>query len=359
MGESGNYSGGNNNSYSGSGGYYNNNNNNNNRSSGYYSNNYGYGNNHVPSSRRPDGSYRNEIRVRPGFVPEAERQSYVPPAARSSITSQGQGDDEDSADRIDSWADEVAPVISDFSEVENEEIKKEKLVEKDQEKPDSENSVVAVPIEPVTREPRKPSQLATAIDTALDSLSLDPASPSGESPSSANRPIGRFAAQIANDEREGRSYRGYGYGCYNRDREGGSNRDRDNNGSYNNYSRDNRDYRDYNRSSYNNWNRNSTETTGSTEVPASTSTAVAAVMTSSPSSEIRLEKEFKSFLEQLTALRREMAVINAKLEYIKYIKGLGREDLSGTERERLGKESGLIARMNAIFEAIDALNNKI
>lgn len=74
------------------------------------------------------------------------------------------------------------------------------------------------------------------------------------------------------------------------------------------------------------------------------------------SGEIRVEKEFKSFLDQLNSLRREMAVINAKLEYIRFFKSLDTAEMNEVERARVSKEKDLVGRMDAIFEAIDALS---
>lgn len=411
-GSSGNYynrNSSNNNNYNSGSGYNNSNNSRNYNNYNNYNDKYnnsnsnsgsGYGgSNYIPASRRSDGSYRSEIRVRPGYSPEAEQQPYVPPPARNLPLSSV----EDLDNRVDSWADEVAPVVSDFSEVEdNKDVRstmgtngtmdnKESSCEGEPEialemqisesKTASTGEVVtesahiptttttatasedssenASATAPLTREPRKPSQLATAIDTALDSLTI--LETNSESPLSTSRPIGRFAAQIANDEREGRTYRpynrdnrdGYSYG-YNRE-SGGYNRE---NIGYNResggYNRDNYGYsRDYRSSS--NWNRNSSDNNNNN---VTSSSAANSTIPSSSSSEIRQEKEFKTFLDQLNTLRREMAVINAKLEYIKYFKGLGREEMSATERDRLAMEPVLISRMDSIFEAIDALQSK-
>ena len=103
------------NSYSGSGNNssYNNTGNYNNAGTGYNKN----GGSYVPSSRRPDGSYRDEIRVRTGYTPDAEKQAYVPPPARTGTVSPQA--DAFSDDRIASWADEAAPVISDYTDSES------------------------------------------------------------------------------------------------------------------------------------------------------------------------------------------------------------------------------------------------
>lgn len=338
--------------------------NNNNSGSGYSSySSSGQSGNYIPSSRRPDGTYREEIRVRPGFVPEAERQSYVPPAARSSYSSnynQRSESQESLEDRVDSWADEDAPVTVECSKTT--EIKEEAHVVEVEEK----ETVATAPVvtetattENVTtegtenettsgttpvREPRKPSQLATAIDTALDNLSIG--SPSNSTDAPATRQIGRFAAQIANDEREGRTYRRYdnhnnssnsGSGYYNRDRDGQS-------GSVG-----------YNRP-YNNWNRSGYGSGSSSYYKESTTEETNG--TASNSSENRVENEFKTFLEQLTAFRREMALINAKLEYIRYVKSRDTRELNEVERERLATEGALVSRLDSIFESIDALSNK-
>lgn len=380
----------NNYSNSGSGDY------NNYRSSSNYNNNatgsYSSSNN-IPASRRPDGSYREEVRVRPGYVPDGERQSYVPPPARNNYSGYSSGNTGNAAisgveDRVDSWADEEAPVLSEHSEYESNDIegpetetKKEETVETAvtetvKESSDTVVSAEAVAVEaedvetavpetsesPAPREPRKPSQLATAIDTAIDSLSIN----SGTGENGTPRQIGRFAAQIANDEREGRTYtpRRYdsssssgGYyqgGGYNRNDYGRG----DNQGGYN------RDYRSYNNTG--SWNRNSSYNSNRDANEEITSSSAANGSSSNntlgnssgvghSSGDIRAEKEFKSFLEQLNALRREMAVINAKLEYIRYFKNLDLVELSEAERSRLVKEKELVARMDAIFVAIEAL----
>ncbi|ORY83729.1 hypothetical protein BCR37DRAFT_277385 [Protomyces lactucae-debilis] len=43
----------------------------------------GDGSNVVPSSRRADGSARREIKIRPGYVPEEDRERYKPPRRRA------------------------------------------------------------------------------------------------------------------------------------------------------------------------------------------------------------------------------------------------------------------------------------
>ena len=91
------------------------------------------------------------------------------------------------------------------------------------------------------------------------------------------------------------------------------------------------------------------------EDATSASTVNASNTLGSSSGEIRVEKEFKSFLEQLNALRREMAVINAKLEYIRYFKNLDFSELTDAVKARVSKEKELAARMDTIFEAIEAL----
>jgi hypothetical protein len=340
-----------------------------------YSNDSGNSGSYIPSSRRPDGSYREEIRVRPGFVPEAERQSYAPPAARnySSSGNLNSGSQESLEDRVDSWADEDAPVIHETVRAPEPEIEAATVTETKEAVKEVEVEKVTGTVEAVekaetvetvknvvddteevaeaaapAREPRKPSQLATAIDTALDSLSIG--SPNSTEATNT-RQIGRFAAQIASDEREGRSYRRYdgysntsGYnreGGYNRDGQGSYNRD-----GQSGYNRDN----NYSRP-YNNWNRTNYYNASKDVIEESNGTA-------SNSSETRVESEFKTFLEQLNVYRREMAVINAKLEYIKYVKSRDARELTEVEKERLTIESSLVARLDAIFESIDALASK-
>ena len=344
-------------------------------SSGYSNNSYS--NNNIPPSRRPDGSYREEVRVRPGHVPEAERQYYVPPPARKTNYSGYSGGattteplKNNSEDRIDSWADLDAPVLSEHSEYESNDIEESTPTKVEVEKEPTESTETTESTEsqepepsgsPAPSEPRKPSQLAAAIDTALDSLSIN--SSSGDS--GAPRPIGRFAAQIASDEREGRSYTPRRYDSSY------SNRNDYSRGDYNNNNRS--DYQGYNRdyrgNTTTNWNRNPSysnsyssnrdntdeaASSGSAAVDSSNNLGTSSGLGNS-SGDIRAEKEFKSFLEQLNALRREMAVINAKLEYIRYFKHLDLSELNDSERARLIKEKDLLARMDAIFEAIEAL----
>jgi hypothetical protein len=305
----------------------------------------------ISPSRRPDGSYRGEIRVRPGFVPQAERQAYAPPYRGNSIETSSTSR-ESLEDRVDSWADEEAPVLSDLStgnstskasnvEVEEKEEKEEKV---------EEISTKTTEVTTSTPEARKPSQLATAIDTALDNLSLSSTSVSAES--SSSRPIGRFAAQIANDDRGGSSeYRPY--------RRYDNNYSRDGSGYSSGYSTNRSDYNsnrsDYNtRSDYNNTrsdNRNSWGRTQNSQENVSNSNG-------NVINENRVENEFKAFLEELAVLRREMAVINAKLEYIRYMKARDACDLSEIERTRMAMEPVLISRFGAIFEAIEGLQVK-
>lgn len=315
----------------------------------------------VPASQRPDGSYREEVRVRPGFVPEGEKQAYIPPPARSSPYAPSGSysniprtlSQDSSEDRVDSWADEEAPILNGkaFKVMEPAVISKSPEVIAPEipeaaPSPSAASTITATATEAetatdeipkgieVVREPRKPSQLATAIDTAIDSLSLSLGGNTG-SDSTAPRPIGRFAAQIANEEREGRpAYRRYD--SYNREGSGYTN-------GYSN--RDSQGYTSYgNRSSSytNNWNRstNQNETTS---------------QQSETNSENRVENDFKSFLEDLSTLRREMAVINAKLEYIRYVKAHDADTLTELEATRLKLEPTLLARLDAIFESIDAL----
>ena len=358
-------------------------------SSSNYSSSNSYSNN-VPPSRRPDGSYREEIRVRPGYVPEAERQSYVPPPARTRSYS-----DENTAidsyrdildDRVDSWADIDAPVLNEHNKygsndkekttaakVEASEVKIEinevseanviKSTETSEIKTEAAltSGTAAIPeeLEPsgppaIRGEPRKPSQLATAIDTAIDSLSIG--SGAGETGTGAPRQVGRFAAQIACEEREGRTYAPRRYEASSYNNSGGHHSNRS---DYQGYNRDNRSYSNYNNSNSNNWNRTSSYNNNSNrdtvEDATSASTVNASNTLGSSSGEIRVEKEFKSFLEQLNALRREMAVINAKLEYIRYFKNLDFSELTDAVKARVSKEKELAARMDTIFEAIEAL----
>ena len=340
---------------------------NNNPSSNYstYSS-YDQSGSYVPSSRRTDGSYREEIRVRPGFVPEAEKQSYAPPAARSSYSSTNNKMSESKEsleDRVDSWAEEDAPVINEGNRTTETKITKEVLIEASA-TPVEDISIKEVVITAETkehihieeaevvendstspaREPRKPSQLATAIDTALDSLSIG--SPSSNNETSSTRQIGRFAAQIANEEREGRTYRRY---------DGYSNNYNNNNSTTTGsgyYNRDNSQGA-YNRP-YNNWNRSGSSGNGPCKEPSTEETNGIA----SNSSETRVESEFKTFLDQLTVYRREMAVINAKLEYIKYVKSRDMREMTEVERERLTSEAALVSRLDSIFESIDSLSRK-
>lgn len=344
-------------------------------SSGYsrynssYQNNrsdYNASSNTIPASQRPDGSYREEIRVRPGYVPEGEKQAYVPPPARSSnYNSPGSYSNmsrtlsvDSCEERVDSWADESAPILSEvtakLSEIENisegtitvETVKADNVEIIETATDSSSDDEAEASAEPantetvtteVVREPRKPSQLATAIDTAIDSLNLGGSSGGDGS----TRPIGRFATQIANDEKEGRpsysSYRRYDSpsGSYNR--EGSSYYNRDSQG-YNNYG--SRSYYNNNGSSTFNRNRQSDSTSQQSETAA----------------ENRVEADFKTFLEDLSALRREMAVINAKLEYIRYVKAHDEDTITEVEAARLKLEPTLLARLDAIFESIDALH---
>lgn len=356
-------------SYSGSG-----NNSSSNYNSGYSRYNSSYntsrtdGNTTVPTSQRPDGSYREEVRVRPGFVPEGEKQAYTPPAARTSTYNAAGSysniskslSQASSEDRVDSWADEEAPILNEANKLDSN-LSETKVATESLKVIDSETSQVtesaasssSVTTETETMncetdkvaEPRKPSQLATAIDTAIDGLNIGGTSGSD---SSAARPIGRFAAQIANDEKDGRpAYRRYdgSNGYYNRDSQGYNNHREGYGYSNNNNNRDSQGYSNYgNRSSYNNWNRgnNIQSETGSQQQ-------------SETGSENRVESDFKAFLEDLSVLRREMAVINAKLEYIRYVKAHDQETLTELEAARLKLEPTLLARLDSIFESIDAL----
>lgn len=331
----------------------------------------------IPSSRRPDGSYREEIQVRPGHVPDAERQNYAPPHSRTSTSNYSGYSSGNSvtgaADRVDSWADMDAPVLSEYNESESNVIEGPEFKIEITESPKIVNEVTKIAevsrpsVEspkiaeeastalswdnasdaesngsPVPREPRKPSQLATAIDTAIETAS----SVSGVS--EASRLIGRFAAQIANDERDGRTYTPRRYDS-----------------STSNYnSRTDYSQGGYSRSGYNNNNSNSTWNRGSSynnnmgrdSVEDAASSSILGATVGNSSGEIRVDKEFKSFLEQLNALRREMAVINAKLEYIRYFKSLDMGEMNDVERARVSMEKDLKARMDAIFESIDALS---
>lgn len=356
---------------------YRNNYNNSSESSYGSSSNYNNSSSSIPSSKRPDGSYREEIKVRPGHVPEAERQNYAPPHSRTSNHSgysSGNAAAIGAADLVDSWADMDAPVLSEYSESESNviedpesksEIKSQSIevskpsveVPKLVEAPKLAEASTALSLDnssdvesngsPAPREPRKPSQLATAIDTAIETVS----NVSGIS--EASRPIGRFAAQIANDERDGRTYtpRRYDSSTSNHNYRTDYNQRGYSRSGYNNNSRSN-----WNRDSSfnNNMNRDSVDEAPSAIAAISSINLGATVGISS--GEIRVEKEFKSFLEQLNALRREMAVINAKLEYIRYFKSLDTVEMNKVERARVLQEKDLLTRMDAIFEAFDALN---
>lgn len=353
--------------------------------------------NTIPSSRRTDGSYREEIKVRSGYCSELEKSKsvYIPPPARSNSNSNSSGSsfyaqnssslyrtsNENTEDRVDSWADEnesacnsseaasaavVDKIKSPKSETESietpmnevaHEIKPEIKIKTNTysvniqtQTPESELELLNVSEnttnEVIVREPPKPSQLATAIDTAIDATILNSgeSSVSGIATSSiTGRPMGRFATQIANEEKyQYRRYDNYGSNYQsgasfynNRD----STVDNDNN---------TRDFRDNSRLPSNNtWNRctNFTET-ATPVINKSTKTH--------NTNENRIETEFKTFLEELTGLRREMAVINAKLEYIRYMKARDCRELSEIEKERLKSEPVLINRIDTIFELIDA-----
>lgn len=365
----------------------------NNSNNGNSSNYKNYNNsNIIPSSRRPDGSYREEIKVRNGYINETEQSKslYVPPPARTNLNSFGslsygqnysspssqRTSHESVEDRVDSWGDvEEEGHVTESKSLGSSltESVKSPLIEVNNET-DSEIKVretssplstsVSVPVtaintvidtntvieEVLVREPPKPSQLATAIDTAIDATVLNNGEGSVASTSTTNRPMGRFAAQIANGERfQYRRYDNYGssYQSSNRDSTGDNN---------NNNLRDFRENSRLNSSNYNNtsttWNR-STSSTGFTPNFNETPTI------KSSSNENLIETEFKTFLEELTGLRREMAIINAKLEYIRYMKARDSRELSEIEKERLQSESVLLNRIDAIYELIDStLSNK-
>lgn len=305
--------------------------------------------NFISASRRPDGSYREEIRVRPGFVPEAEKPVYVPPAARKRLEMMNPEGEDDEEERIDSWADESAPVISEICSKTSElEVAEDEESSEEQEDSFVENeSKIIVGEGTPAKVIRKPSELATAIDNALDNLSLTGSDPL------APRQIGRFATQIANDEREGRPY----YRRYERNYDGYRSGDQNNSGSYNSgYRSGDQSYNGGYGGGYRNGDQNSNGYNGGYRSEGYKSSYYRRENSSQDLS--RVEGDYKNFMEELLQLRKEMAVINVKLEYIRYMKSRDSKDLSEVEKERIEMEGGLVERLDALFEAVDALSSK-
>ena len=64
----------------------------------------------------------------------------------------------------------------------------------------------------------------------------------------------------------------------------------------------------------------------------------------------------RSCLDSLSKYRRDMAIINAKLEYIRYMRAAkDEEDLTPVEKERVAQEAALLEKINSLYEQIEAL----
>lgn len=273
-------------------------------------------------SQRPDGSYRPATRPpRPGYSAPGESPAYVPPARRYDAPSTTPSTIETAAEEREvSWADEDAPIVKEVSgceglsetEAESEseavvEVEKVKEVELVETATVNETTTVNE-----AQVKRAPSKLATAIDDALDSLSLGAASNESGSAAAERPTMGRFAAQIARNERNGYTL---GSGYQRRDYTQRDQRD--------GYQRSDGYQRNYQQQRY----------SQDTECP-----------------------KLKVCFESLSKLRREMAIINAKLEYIRYMMAAkDTDEMTQMERERVGQEANLMARINAIYEEIEAL----
>lgn len=334
----------------------------------YHSNNYS--NSQVNRSQRSDGSYRPAVRPpRPGYAPPGESGRYVPPPKRSETPSIINDEE-----REVSWADEDAPIVKEisasecasenefFEETVKEAVKEAKKEASEESEKEAEKEC-EVEKSDANSAPTKrvPSKLATAIDDALDSLSLGDTSYDGGSAS--ERPtMGRFATQIARDERNGytigsTSGSGYGSGSgsgYQRYNNRYNDRNNDRNNEYsprNEYSRDNSSRNEYSRD---NSSRNDYSRDYSRDNNREFSQRGFHQQRYSQEGEC---PKLKACFESLSKLRREMAVINAKLEYIRYmVAHKESEEMTDVERERVDQESALITRMNAIYEEIATLN---
>ncbi len=236
-----------------------------------------------------------------------------------------------------SWAEEESPVVKKFSESEGE-------GESDQANENGNSYSTSIP-----QTKREPSKLATAIDDALDNLSLDS---SNGSNGSGERQIGRFATQIKNEQRCDYSQRYY-QPRYNERRR-----------PYEPQQQQQRPYEQrgyYNRGYYGN-DYNNTSSQSSATASTTVATAPSAVEKQSTSSSLSPSQSYgecprlRSCLETLSKCRREMAIINAKLEYIRYMRAAKDEDdFSPVEKERVGQEATLLTKINSIYEQIEAL----
>lgn len=324
---------------------------------------------------RPDGSLRPPERpVRPGYNGNS---TYVPPARR-----------QDEAERVDAWGD------SNDAEKESEGVKEEtteatttsintsdtasaevndsdeyswaeedspvvkKFVESESECSSNEVPEVSTATNAVKREP---SKLATAIDDALDNLSFGSSSASSTNNSNGGeRQIGRFAAQIRDEQRNGSYYNRSSSSSYGYERRTpyARNDQSQRGGGYNSYDRPSydRQYRPRTEYSYSNGSENISNAEAPAVNPASNTNSSAATTSLSPSQSYAECPRLRCFLDSLSKCRREMALINAKLEYIRYMRAAKDEaDFTAVERERVDQEAALLTRMNALYEQIENL----
>lgn len=362
---------------------------------------------HSYRSVRPDGSLRPAERpVRPGYQ---ERTAYVPPARRREPVQQQQvkrasdaaepeaaaeiencasGNEtvkvivneeaetetvpvsEESsfntavADDEYSWAEEESPVVKSFVAAGN----SVSSVSVSSSSSSSEASRTATAIAAPEQEPasaikREPSKLATAIDDALDNLSL------GSASSGSERQIGRFAAQIRDEQerventgrpsqycqRRAATY-GHGQQRPSHDHHHHHHRSRYHHHQHDSGSRpSNDDSSNVNttRIAINNSSDNNNNSSNSNNVnaPGASQCSVSHCQSNCECSKLR------TCLESLSKYRREMALINAKLEYIRYMcAAKDEEDMSPVELERVGQEEALLARLDEIYVLIEGLD---
>ena len=358
-------------------------------------------------SYRSDGSQRPAERPpRPGYTLSGSAPVYVPPPKREEVAAEGQAE---VAERVDSWADTngngnadssekisssgnaqvtvqatqsiqsaTTQRLDDFSWAEEDSpVIKKFESESEQEQSGNESSTGAILTETIISSTvnststtgaaaprREPSKLATAIDDALDTLSLD--SGNSGATGTGERQIGRFAAQIRNEQRGDYSHRDYSRnerGYYQqRSTSTYERRPYNSNSSASGYT-DARSNGYNNVSGYNNGTSNANNSYNVQSNPPTTSQSTSSQAnpqsTRSPLSPSQSYGEcprLRSCLDSLSKYRRDMAIINAKLEYIRYMRAAkDEEDLTPVEKERVAQEAALLEKINSLYEQIEAL----
>ena len=269
-------------------------------SASYYSR--GYREYRTSPSIRADGSERPERAVRPGYVPSAEAEAYLPPQRRQTVEVEAKNESElewSEGDKKSESAAEKAELVENATENLEEPLGNLPA-------PSAPSAQDVVPVENLPK--KLPSQIATAIDNTLSGI-LGDSGDQGGNADFRTRPMGRFATIIARD------------------------RDRNEAGSA---------------SSPSNYGYNSTYNTSySQRRPAS--------------QQARTDEcpKLRDCISSISKLRQELLVVNTKLEYIRFMKNLDGEQLNAVERDRISTEPELLKRMSRIYEKVDEMDRRL